>query len=557
MNNNRGCAVQVVLSGAFAAACSLVALFLPLYRWIDNYGIAMMVGGIFGEDRSCMYLHPLFCRWIGWLSGILPSADVFSLVSRLLVGLAIWTTSYLILRSNRSVVFRATAHMGLTAVVFLMELYSANYTVWTSFFCCVGGLCLSAAMRKDGGSAGRRALGCGFVFAACLYRIQGVLVCLPFLLLDMGLRALEAPGERLNRRFVRYCSAAAPALGIVLIMGLTMAQTYCFGEYAREYAYNEARMSVVDYPMMEYEDLAQIPEGVSRNDYECVRHWILMDTDVVTTGYMEAIYEAGGVRGSLTDLRGNLSMLAEVVTGSWRDVLLTGLALASALAVFLKRGWNPKLRAGLSVLGALMIAWYFAALGRFPERVMYCILLGIMTCILSGELYCNGSGRRGVAMALSAVILASFFVAMPATVGSLGSLQSALTARTPGAAAQTDVEPEAMWIWDIGSSYASPMLADFVQGTGKLPSRETVNHHLVTGDVTYGQRVFREWMDRVRIDNPMKALLEREQTYVAAPEERMRYVLTWLEEHYDSAVEAVQEGTLNGTPVWRFVSSAG
>ena len=74
MKNGGGKWTRIVLSGAFALICSVVALFLPLYAWIDNVGVALMVNGCFGTDRISMYLNPALCRILEALTAVSTAA---------------------------------------------------------------------------------------------------------------------------------------------------------------------------------------------------------------------------------------------------------------------------------------------------------------------------------------------------------------------------------------------------------------------------------------------------------------------------------------------------
>ena len=79
-----------------------------------------------------------------------------------------------------------------------------------------------------------------------------------------------------------------------------------------------------------------------------------------------------------------------------------------------------------------------------------------------------------------------------------------------------------------------------------------MKHHIPYGDWYYGQPGFQEHLDKIGASNPMKALLNRPQTYLVAEEKELRYVLTYLQEHFDPTVEAIQVDTLFDFPVWQF-----
>ena len=85
-----------------------------------------------------------------------------------------------------------------------------------------------------------------------------------------------------------------------------------------------------------------------------------------------------------------------------------------------------------------------------------------------------------------------------------------------------------------------------------LPSKDVSDHHLTMGDVSYGQKTFYDQLNRMGISNPMRALIERENTFVAGGEENATRVLIWLREHYDESVRMEAVGEYGNATVWQY-----
>ena len=58
----------------------LAGVLRPLYTSVDNFTISTVTNGLYGNEYYCIYLHPILCVIIHFISSIIPSADAFLLL---------------------------------------------------------------------------------------------------------------------------------------------------------------------------------------------------------------------------------------------------------------------------------------------------------------------------------------------------------------------------------------------------------------------------------------------------------------------------------------------
>ena len=219
-----------------------------------------------------------------------------------------------------------------------------------------------------------------------------------------------------------------------------------------------------------------------------------------------------------------------------------------------RKGAAQKLRAALSVLGAGIILLYLLRQGRLPSRVVYCLCIGVLGNVFAAALLDSPKGNRALS-ALSAVM--AFAVLLSAgwvAVRDAGALQSAFNARSTAADGEKD---GTVYIWDPVYAMDSPLMAPYAQNPAMLPGADVFDHHLMMGDVSYGQKAFYDQLNRMGIRNPMRALLERENTFVAGGEENATRVLIWLREHYDESAQMEAVGEYGNATVWQYRTGEG
>lgn len=535
------------IAAAFALLLYLIMLAQPLFgSAIDNYGAAMMIGRCFGEDSVFVHISPGYCKLLGLFSQLLPRASAFMLAERFFVLLGMFALSDLILEKAKSALSAVALHLGLVGLYGLLHLYNANYTVWTGFFLFVGWMLLASVQRSEERRWERRIFGYLFFAAGCVLRIQAVAQMLPFICLDVLLRAWDGRVSGFAKRLKRAIALMLPAFLLVAAAGAEIYFVYLKGDYAAEYAYNAARISVVDYPMADYSELEN--PNFSENDYECVKNWVLMDTEIVTTQYIEEMHDAGAKDAEFS-LPSMLGRIRDMYASTRDHIPLFLLVAAMAAFLLLQRGCVQKLRAVFAVLGALLILIYLCYAGRLPGRVVYLLCLGVLGNVLSAILNDNLKGPEAMRWLAGFAAVCVFACAGWVMLRDAESPQSAFDA----IAVTPEEEGDTVIIWDMMyCSKDSPLTIPYDENPARLPNQGVTNHNTSTGDVSSGQKSYFEQLARMGIQNPMRALIEREHTYFAASEKNAERVLIWLREHYDAGTTVMQIGTRGDAAVWQY-----
>ena len=168
-------------------------------------------------------------------------------------------------------------------------------------------------------------------------------------------------------------------------------------------------------------------------------------------------------------------------------------------------------------------------------------------CALTEEL----TGERNRPLHTSAVILlAVFALASCVKTVSEADIQpkdSFMSARV--GAAEEEYDGDVLYIWTSKDSEKANHMEK-----GKLPTEERVRRNIPAGGWVYGQNYYKELLSGVRAENPMKALLYRENTYFVQNEKnpQLDFFVRWLREHYAENTQAEVIGEPDGCTVWKF-----
>lgn len=537
---------RVLISAAFTLLLYLTMLSQRLFEAIDNYGAAMEIAGCFGADRVFVHISPSYCKLLGWISDLLPHASAFMLAERAIALAAMFALSQLILENAKSRFAAVAMHAGLAGTYGLLHIYSANYTVWTALFICVGWLMLASVQRSEEKMLGRRIAGYAFIAAGCVLRVQAWIMILPFMLLDMALRAWDGKRDGLGARAKKLVCLLLPAFVLMAAAGAEIYFTYIRGAYSEEYAYNSSRISVVDYPMKDYSEIEN--PFFSENDYECLTHWVLLDTDIVTREYLDDVHAIAGEKTALSP-RTIYSAITDMLSETNDHIPLFLFTALLAVYLLTRKGAPQKLRAAFSVIGAGMILLYLLRQGRLPSRVVYCLCIGMLGNVFAAMLFDSPEGNKAMGVLSAIMAFAVLLSAGWVAARDAGELQSAFNARSTAA---DDEKDGYVYIWDMTRAEEAPQISPCNDQPSYLPSKDVSDHHLTMGDVSYGQKTFYDQLNRMGIRNPMRALIERENTFVAGGEENATRVLIWLREHYDESVRMEAVGEYGNATVWQY-----
>lgn len=371
-----------------------------------------------------------------------------------------------------------------------------------------------------------------------------------------------------------------PCAMIAVLLLISRAAFFSQEPYQTAVRYNEARTAAVDFPMKGWtRDVEEAAGGVfSQADYQAVTNWCFFDTEYMDADLLEAVVDAGSRNNygfSEAGLKAMLqTMKRTLFHSSLYMVILIALSAVLAVRSLVYCRWWRKLETAAALAGAFVIIAYFTMRGRAPMRVWEPVIFAVDFVLLMCSANCpdafthrSPQKNKGILKAdpvfaglLFAILwfstgqllaYAEFHSPQPVWLSGLPAEQGkGAYDRTISDAAGED----ALFLWSNWHAYipVESML------TGRLPSREVLRHNIPLGDWVYGQPYFTELLESVHAVNPAKALLERQNTWVAGGSQQL--VEEYLCEHYGSDIRlepAPGIGEINGVTVYRAVHGKG
>ena len=286
-------------------------LFRNAYGLLDNYFISLVINRIYDIDNYCLHIHPILCFFLGKLSDLMPFADVFLLFMRIvLFSETVWL-SYLLLSSTESKPKRIINVLFVLFLILSLNLYTENYTVYASSLIFTGLLTLLLALHNDKNVFIHLPIGTLFVCLGFMTRYQTGLLLVPFLLLEI-ITTLIDHRNNLQLYIKKYIRYFAPCIILCIILFVSMTLVKTSDKYSDGFAYDNARVAVLDYPMKEWEEVSSDIPDVTKTEYTAATGWILADTEIINTSLFEKIAEVGSKTQYSLSLKGIASAFAEM-----------------------------------------------------------------------------------------------------------------------------------------------------------------------------------------------------------------------------------------------------
>ena len=277
-----------------------IVLFRHLYTTNDNdtYMISNVVNGIYGPDNWCLFVNPLLSYGISTFGKLFPMTDLFVVfrMGMCILGFAWMAFCFHRLFSNPRT--EITADICLIIIEAYLNISHSNFTVIAGWLACIGFISFLWFME---GRLGKSSLIVGslMITAGACIRVQGVFLVFPFFGLGTFVIIFHTLFDnRQNRHFkiintIRaLLGAAIPAL-IIGSLGLFNAHYTATPERQNAIRYSIARAQMTDYDKRYDADADKlIPAGISRNDFQAIKWWILCDTELVNSNYLEILSPA-------------------------------------------------------------------------------------------------------------------------------------------------------------------------------------------------------------------------------------------------------------------------
>ena len=583
--------IGIVFSVVFAVFCYIGFIFFnPLYNSSDSIGVAIVVDGYYGANNYCQYIHPLLCLMIRFLTPLLPTGDVFTLLIHIVIEFQIGTLFLLftedILKNsikNWTVydIGRILA-VGMSILLFTLgiKIWNSNYTITTgaiTFF----GLVICFISEKEKRAISWVIIGVATLCFGCMLRMESALLFLPFVILEMIVHCSVSLASSFNvKRNQKALGLIAqepqvsnvlsircrlfPVAVLVFLLFITRIAFYMIEPYRTAARYNEARTICVDFPMSSWDsDLEREADGAfTANDYAAATEWCFIDTDFLDADMMDRIASTGRKNKYDINLFGLKVMLNEMRYTLFHSSLYMVILLFLSILLAIRNviccniwRWGETI---LALLGSFVIITYFTIRGRAPMRVWEPVIfatdfnllmafLDKQTIIwnLPGEQLSQstliGRSTPKIHMIVDHIFCLLMFIILWFSTGQLVAYasyhdpQPVWLSRIPAEnstyeSTVSDFAEDALFIWPNWHAH----IPEEVEKTGKLPSKEIIKHNIALGDWVYGQPYFTEFLKSIDAENPAAALLNRPNTFIMGGNGT---AIRYLQEHIEGLAD--------------------
>lgn len=536
--------------------CCGFSIFQPLYTQVDNYMVSLILNRCYDSDNYCMFLNPVLCWIVGKMQEVLPGADSYTFLSRLLISAGIWCISYYIAKMIPRMRERLAACLILFLFVINASLFYDYFTLWSAFYMFVGMVLLLPSYKKNL-HWGWGVVGACWIFFGIMWRVESAMIFLPFIVLDICMQYLKDKKFLFDSKKCRIglCLLILCVGGLLFIdYGFKHSQLY--GESVR---YNDTVSVAFDYPMKDYEEVKEELPGISENDYYSLCERLYADTERITVEYGEKIVNIGSYRKLSTNLEGflqaNQSML-QTFFNSKKTLFNYAILLVFLIWIWVSAAcWYDKVELLLAYVGAYFILLYFIYIGRAPIRIFNTVayaLIGMVLLLYHSDSWNNSWidlkwWKWGMGFGIA------FLVCMDTISYGFVCPQNVFRVRDgiDESRWEATYQEDNIYIWDMWAFDGGPM-RDFMD-QGKLMSDEFLKHNITHGEWTYGQVYYKNYLKKLGIPNPMEALLKRERTYYVSEDCTM--VLVYLQEHFEKRAQVQEVGKVDGIPIWQFFVS--
>ena len=534
----------------FAIGC----LFKELYDDVDNYFISLVLNKLYDNEIYCLYLHPLLCFILGNLSTLFSETDIFLLFLHSIVFAETFWLSYRLLSLSKSKFKKILSCLFPLFLIVILNLYVANYTVIAASLTFVGLLTLFTEADKKP-SVLHIVIGTFFVLFGVMLRYQAALLFVPFFILKIMVLFFEHKDD-LRSHVITAVKIFTPCIILCLALFVSMDLVKNSDKYSESVAYDNARRSIQDFPIEEYDTVKDKLPGISRTEYHAAAGWFLADTDVINTELFENIEDVAGKNRydlSAEGFAGTFKEIFSFIRFNKKVILFFIISVALIVCIFLfSNSPYRKAECILALLGAFTIIFYFTFIGRAPVHIYHSILLALMFTLLTS--FCTSENtlscvvKQNTYSFLHVTVASLLFIviALCAITGNYTKPQSVFAAKNNDNNVYDTYNQEDVYVWKDITMYFDCM------DQGVLPSKEILRNNIAVGQWMYGQIYYQNMLNSIGMPNPMKSLIDDKNVYYVSYD--YTFILKFLQEHYGDGCEitAYKKDEIKGIPVWGF-----
>lgn len=549
-----------------------IALLLTVVLWlsqagsrlypndIDNYQISLITNGLYSSSEFfTLFVSPILSLFIHGIDLLFPEADGFAIFLEIGMFASLWLIMYLIICISQEWSAVIMLFLFLMCITWRMNLFHVNFTIWAGFTSLSGYMGLLYYLENPK-QRGVLYASFGTFLAGCLVRLNSVLLLLPFFALGIAFYSIHTKNPKLYVDPLRNV-----LLGCLIIYSLILGVSNIYKsspEMENAVKYSDARSALQDYPHKKWEDVSADMEdlGVSRNDYELITDLVYADVDWINADRLEGMVPSSAVSITL-DLENIIKTIKNIILSilySKEMLIQVFMALLLLIWIMTKKriGSLQCLELLFSVGGALILLCFFQIKGRLPYRVQQVIVFGLwmnffQICLFRSSLE---TIQKKVQTRIKAVLLICTLFMVPnswfdRSQGGNG-LFASFTARDSESIELPDL-PEAPKIWRVYT--LNGFMNRFYMSAGKLPSPSFMNGNIASGEWVYAQPFYTQYLHRIGLDNPMKALADEEALYVGRDEDMLK-ILIYIQEHFDQDYMAKEVYSCEDIKCYAFIT---
>ena len=541
---------KVALTAAF---CLFALLFFNRCSqdWFvennDNFSIASVTSSL-KYDNYVIFLNPVLCGIINKLAHLMPKSDAFAAASLILCELAFVWCAFLVFTHTQGL--KKIIYITVIALYASIGIYSQNFTVIAAFLIAAGISPLLAMILCGKTKGAYTAVSVFFIAFGYMYRSECVLLFLPFAVVCITAALLQNKDNKalFKKSLMSNIFAVIAALAV---LGGAAHLTNNIPDIKEGIAFNTARASVQDYPLLPYEKAKEnLPANVTENDYTLITHFMTPDTMRMDTAFLQTFADTA------IDRAPNRAEIIKDTLQKNKYSLKSTILFLCTLAVFLtlivsRENAAKKAAAFFCFLGIILCGAAFLYIGRLPERVLISVITAGLSALCAILYTADIKSQKAGYIAFAAIFIAavSRYAAKD-----MGSKPFAIfTAKTynadfeePVAATYTD---GCVFIWDTINYSLAPAM--YFSANCKLPSEQFEMHNISAGGLSYMQRYQRQAFAEMGIQNPAYDLVYRPGTYYVG---ELSVMETYIKENIEPDIHSELIGYILNTPVYKFTA---
>ncbi len=548
---------SILTACVFSLIVSSICLLHSAYLDLDNHMISQIMNQGFGTENYCIFVNYFFCVLVKAINWLIPTADGYILICHSLLYIADAWIAYIIFSHNENIWSRIILLMAviITLTGFkTIDISNLNFTIQAAGLFSVGAISVFAGIHSKKTTPYLIMAALFFSFGAML-RMAACLLMLPFICLHI-LTDFICSNDK--AAFVRKALVlvVVPMIFVAAIYGTNTAVKKS-EKYAPSFAYNSARSNFVDFPTKNWEDVKDELPGMSENDYLSLKRYLLCDTERIDTEYLKKFADI-----SINKSKLSISQLKESFIESIKVFLqirkynIPFILLFTVFLLFCNISLWRKLEIICAALGVLIISMWLSYNGRIyvrvcaPMIIMYVIILS--SVLLHNSIKFHSKIWRFYYVSLSVVSVILAGVLFGTSIITSNGFSTALLAKTGADESKFEQywQGDNLYIWDTFTM--NNVIFGHYAKQGKLATEKCLKHNIAHGEYIYGQAFTDEYFDSIGTNNPVRALLNRENTYYVTPD--ITYMETYIREHVNPVARAIEIGEIDDVAVWKFVT---